>query len=217
MSERSPAPAPAEAGLLGGVVAWMTRNHVAANLLMLALLLGGVASTLSIKQEVYPSFQLVIVMLTIPFATGAAPLGHIILDYDLSIVSVFGMIALAGLSVNGGLVLNQEINRLLRTGMQLRDAIVAAGRRRFRPILLTSLTTFAGLAPMIFETSSQARFLVPMAIALGFGTLFTAPVVILLPSCLRLLIPIRSADDIEATDETSPPNAAGMAPVTSQS
>ncbi len=131
--------------------------------------------------------QAVFVMLTIPFATGAALFGHVLLGYDLSIVSVFGMIALSGLSVNGGLVFNQEINRLLReTDMSLEEAIIAAGRRRFRPILLTSLTTFAGLVPMIFETSSQARFLVPMAISLGFGTLLAAPVVILLPASLRM-------------------------------
>ncbi|GMV95065.1 MAG: multidrug transporter AcrB [Candidatus Hydrogenedentota bacterium] len=130
--------------------------------------------------------QALIVMMTIPFGAGAALLGHIILGYDLSIVSVFGMIALSGLVVNGGLVLNQEINYLMmKRHITVEEAVVAAGRRRFRPILLTSLTTFAGLAPMIFETSSQARFLVPMAIALGFGTLLSAPITILLPTCLR--------------------------------
>ena len=130
--------------------------------------------------------QALMVMLVIPFAIGAALLGHIALGYGLSIVSLFGMIALCGLVVNGGLILNQEITRLLQEeGMAPPQAVVAAGRRRFRPILLTSLTTFAGLMPMIFETSSQARFLVPMAIALGFGTLLSAPVVVLLPACLR--------------------------------
>ena len=133
--------------------------------------------------------QALIIMLTIPFGAAAALLGHVLLGYNLSIVSVFGMIALSGLVVNGGLVLNQEINHLLRDrGLPIEEAVVAAGRRRFRPILLTSLTTFAGLAPMIFETSSQARFLVPMAIALGFGTLLSAPVVILIPTCLRTLV-----------------------------
>jgi multidrug efflux pump subunit AcrB len=130
--------------------------------------------------------QALIITLIIPFGVGAALLGHIILGYDLSVVSVFGMIALCGLVVNGGIVLNQEINRLMiEDGMSGHDAIINATRRRFRPILLTSLTTFAGLAPMIFETSSQARFLVPMAIALGFGTFFSVPVVLLLPACLR--------------------------------
>lgn len=130
--------------------------------------------------------QAIIVMLVIPFAVGAALLGHMVLGYDLSIVSVFGMIALAGLVVNGGIVLNREINRLMiEEGLDAHDAIIQGTKRRFRPILLTSLTTFAGLAPMIFETSSQALFLVPMAIALGFGTLFSAPIVLLLPACMR--------------------------------
>lgn len=137
--------------------------------------------------------QALIVMLTIPFGTACALFGHALLGYDLSIVSVFGMIALSGLTVNGGLVLNQEINRLLsEEGLDIEEAVIAAGRRRFRPILLTSLTTFAGLAPMIFETSSQARFLVPMAIALGFGILLSAPVVIILPICLRTMLPVNT-------------------------
>lgn len=132
--------------------------------------------------------QALIVMLVIPFAVGAALFGHVLLGYDLSIVSVFGMMALCGLVVNGGLVLVQEMNRLTREeGVPVEEAVVAASARRFRPILLTSLTTFAGLAPMIFETSSQARFLVPMAIALGFGTLFSAPVVLILPACLMTI------------------------------
>lgn len=134
--------------------------------------------------------QALIVMTAVPCAVAAALAGHVLLGYDLSVVSVFGMIALSGLVVNGGLVLNQEINRLLaEEGLPIREAVVRAARRRFRPILLTSLTTFAGLAPMIFETSSQARFLVPMAIALGFGTLFAMPGVILLPVVLRTFLP----------------------------
>lgn len=131
--------------------------------------------------------QALFVMLVIPFGVAAALLGHVLLGYDLSIVSVFGMIALCGLVVNGGLVLNREKNRLLEEGMPIQEAVIAAAHRRFRPILLTSLTTFAGLTPMIFETSSQARFLVPMAIALGFGTLLTAPVILILPCCLSTL------------------------------
>ncbi len=131
--------------------------------------------------------QALIVMLAIPFALAAALMGHALLGYDLSVVSLFGMIALGGLAVNAGLVLNQETNRLLAEGRPLADAVVAAARRRLRPILLTSLTTFAGLAPMIFETSGQARFLVPMAIALGFGVLLSAPVVLVLTPVLRML------------------------------
>jgi multidrug efflux pump subunit AcrB len=150
--------------------------------------------------------QAIIIMLVIPFAVGAALLGHVLLGYDLSVVSVFGMIALSGLVVNGGLVLNQEINRLMARGQSAHDAIINGARRRFRPILLTSLTTFAGLMPMIFETSTQARFLVPMAIALGFGTLFSMPVVLLLPACLR-----RVAKDLAAPDTVAAPLPASQA------
>jgi multidrug efflux pump subunit AcrB len=152
--------------------------------------------------------QALIVMLSIPFAVGAALLGHVILGYDLSIVSVFGMIALSGLVVNGGLVLVKEMNRQMNEeGLPITEAVVAAGARRFRPILLTSLTTFAGLAPMIFETSSQARFLVPMAIALGFGTLLSAPVVLILPACL-LTIQRKAAHALkQPLGESSPASA----------
>ena len=152
--------------------------------------------------------QAIIVMMVIPFAVGAALLGHVVLGYDLSIVSVFGMIALSGLVVNGGLVLVQEMNRQMHEhGLPITEAVVAAGARRFRPILLTSLTTFAGLAPMIFETSSQARFLVPMAIALGFGTLFSAPVVLVLPACL-MTIQRKAAHALkQPLGETSPASA----------
>ncbi|MEM6560773.1 MAG: efflux RND transporter permease subunit, partial [Planctomycetota bacterium] len=98
--------------------------------------------------------------------------GHVLLGYDLSVVSLFGIIAVSGLAVNGGLVLVKEANR--RRDEEDADPLAAAAgasRRRLRPILLTSLTTFAGLAPMILETDPQALFLVPMAIALGLGTL----------------------------------------------
>ncbi|MCC6486871.1 MAG: efflux RND transporter permease subunit [Candidatus Hydrogenedentes bacterium] len=147
-----------------------------------------------------------IISLIIPFGAGSALFGHVLLGYDLSIVSLFGIMALSGMVVNSGLVLNEEINRLLHEErMSLEDAVVGAGRRRFRPIVLTSLTTFAGLAPMIFETSSQARFLVPMAIALGFGTILSTPVSIILPACLRTIL----TPDPNA--ESSPEPVAGQA------
>ena len=148
--------------------------------------------------------QAIVVMLIIPFAVGAALLGHVLLGYDLSIVSIFGMIALSGLVVNGGLVLVQEMNRLVRQeNVLVEEAVVRAAARRFRPILLTSLTTFSGLAPMILETSSQARFLVPMAIALGFGTLLSAPVVMLLPACLLTIHGKLNGSNDESTEKES--------------
>ena len=133
--------------------------------------------------------QPLIVMLSIPFGIIGAILGHLLLGYGLSIISMFGIIALAGVVINDSLVLVVTANTI-RTTQQLSasEAISLAAARRFRPILLTSLTTFFGLMPMIFETSLQARFLVPMAISLGFGVLFaTVIILVLLPASYLIL------------------------------
>jgi len=128
--------------------------------------------------------QAMIVMTVVPFAIAAALVGHIVMGYELSVVSVLGLIATCGVVVNGGLVLTVTMNELLRDGVLAEEAALGASKRRFRPVVLTSLTTFFGLAPMIFETSAQARYLVPMAIALGFGIMFSAAVVLLMiPAC----------------------------------
>ena len=129
--------------------------------------------------------QAVVIMLTIPYAVGAAIAGHVLLGFDLSSVSIFGMIALGGLVVNGALVLTLRFNQL-RNG-DVMAALVEAARTRFRPIVLTSLTTTAGLFPMLFETSAQALFLVPMAIALSFGTVASTFVVLLLIPALHAI------------------------------
>lgn len=127
--------------------------------------------------------QPIIVLLAIPFGTVGAIGGHLLLGYGLSLISLLGMIALGGVVVNDSLVLISAINDRRRGGCDAHDAVVSGARRRFRPILLTSLTTFGGLAPMIFETSVQARFLIPMAISLGFGVLFvTVITLVLVPS-----------------------------------
>ena len=131
--------------------------------------------------------QAVLVMLSIPFGLTSALIGHIIMGYDLSIISIFGMIALCGVVINGGLVFTVTANRLLSAGESPLDAAFNAATRRFRPIMLTAMTTFLGLAPMIFEQSVQARFLVPMAISLGYGILFTTIVILLLMPALWLI------------------------------
>lgn len=138
---------------------------------------------------VYRSYgEALITMLVVPFAIGAALLGHIVMGYELSVVSVLGIIATCGVVVNGGLVLTTTMNEMIAEGMRFEVAALEASKRRFRPILLTSLTTFIGLAPMIFETSPQARYLVPMAIALGFGIMFSAAVVlVMMPACHVIL------------------------------
>ena len=130
--------------------------------------------------------QPLIIMSAIPFGLIGAVVGHVVMGYGLSVISIFGIVALSGVVVNDSLVLIDAVNRKRRGGLSARDAVIWAGQRRFRPILLTSLTTFFGLAPMIFETSVQARFLIPMAISLGFGILFATFVVLLIVPSLYL-------------------------------
>ena len=113
-----------------------------------------------------------IVMSAIPFGIVGAIWGHVIMGMSLTILSMFGVVALTGVLVNDSLVLVDYINRQRQSGEGVFAAIRAAGAARFRPILLTSLTTFAGLTPILLERSMQARFLIPMAISLGFGVLF---------------------------------------------
>ncbi|UCF17877.1 MAG: efflux RND transporter permease subunit, partial [Phycisphaerales bacterium] len=124
--------------------------------------------------------QSIIVLLAIPWGLAGAVLGHIVLGFELSIFSVLGMIALCGMVVNGGFVLAMTRRRYLARGIPIKEATVRAAERRFRPILLTAITTFLGLGPMIFETNEQALFLVPMAISLGVGTLASSLVVLIL-------------------------------------
>jgi multidrug efflux pump subunit AcrB len=132
--------------------------------------------------------QPVIVMAAIPFGLVGSTLGHLIMRYDLSLMSLMGMVALSGVVVNDSLVLIHATNENRQRGRSALESITAAGVRRFRPILLTSLTTFCGLAPMIFETSVQAQFLIPMAISLGFGILFVTFIALLLVPCLYLIV-----------------------------
>lgn len=146
--------------------------------------------------------QSLIVMTSIPFAAAAAFLGHVLLGFDLSVVSIFGMIALCGLVVNGGLVLNHAINKFSEEEhLTLYKGVVAGTKRRFRPIMLTALTTFAGLVPIIFETSSQAKFLVPMAISLGFGVLISSVAVLFVIPTLRMVMLDLRAYFVKATDQ----------------
>jgi multidrug efflux pump subunit AcrB len=137
--------------------------------------------------------QPLLIMAAIPFGMIGAVLGHIIMGFDLSLLSMFGLVALSGVVVNDSLLLIDRANQNRRAGMNLHDSLVAAGTRRFRPIILTSLTTFFGLMPIILETSVQAQFLIPMAISLGFGILFATGITLLLiPSLYMILEDIRS-------------------------
>lgn len=132
-------------------------------------------------------YQPIIVMIAIPFGIVGAVLGHIIMGYSLSLMSMMGIVALCGVVVNDSLILIDYANRQRRQGVSAFEAIHQAGGRRFRPIMLTTLTTFGGLAPMIFETSRQARFMIPMAISLGFGILFATSITLIIIPCLYLI------------------------------
>ena len=132
--------------------------------------------------------QPMIIMACIPFGLVGAVLGHLLMGYSLSLMSLFGIVALSGVVINDSLVLIHFANRLRRQGMSVLEAITMAGRQRFRPILLTTLTTFGGLSPMILETSRQARFLIPMAISLGFGLVFATMIILVLIPCLYLIL-----------------------------
>ncbi|WP_253444843.1 efflux RND transporter permease subunit [Halomonas sp. Y3] len=132
--------------------------------------------------------QPLLVLAAIPFGVIGAVAGHMIMGFGLSVVSLMGMLALSGVVINDALVLIDYANRRRREGMGAREAIVAAATRRLRPIMMTTLTTFLGLAPMIFETSRQARFIIPMAISLGFGMLFATFILLLLVPCLYLML-----------------------------
>ncbi|MBC2711935.1 MAG: efflux RND transporter permease subunit [Desulfosarcina sp.] len=132
--------------------------------------------------------QPLIIMIAIPFGIVGAVIGHLIMGYSLSLMSMFGVVALSGVVINDSLVLIDFANRKRRGGEGCHDAIHHAGIHRFRPILLTTLTTFGGLAPMIFETSRQARFLIPMALSLGFGILFATLITLLLVPSLYMIV-----------------------------
>jgi len=143
---------------------------------MIALLLIYVLLAIPLKSYVQP----LIIMTAIPFGLVGATLGHLIMGMDISLLSMFGLVALAGVVVNDGLVMVDFINRYRKKLGTLSLAIREAGAARLRPILLTSLTTFFGLLPLMLETSMQAKFLIPMAVSLAYGIMFSTIVTLFL-------------------------------------
>ena len=155
----------------------LVRNFAIAVLLIYVLL----ASVL--RSYVQP----LLILAIMPFGLVGAVLGHIAMGYDMTFLSLFGVVALAGVIINDSVVLLDYFNTLEREGGDRLANIIEAVRRRFRPILLTTLTTVLGLLPMIAETSMQAQFLIPMALSLGFGILFASMVILLLVPALLAL------------------------------
>ncbi|WP_028578027.1 efflux RND transporter permease subunit [Desulfomicrobium escambiense] len=153
-----------------------------ANLCIFALL------AVPLKSYVQP----LIIMSSIPFGIVGAVFGHLLMGYSLSLVSLFGIVALTGVVVNDSLVLIDCANGKRRLGEAALSSIHGAAVERFRPILLTTVTTFGGLAPMIWETSRQARFLIPMALSLGFGIVFATFITLgIVPSLYMVLEDIK--------------------------
>ncbi len=151
--------------------------------------------------------QPIIIMLAIPFGIVGAVIGHLIMGYSLSVMSMFGVVALSGVVINDALVLIHFANQKRRSGEKGHAAIHGAGIHRFRPIMLTTLTTFGGLTPMIFETSRQARFLIPMAVSLGFGIVFATMITLVLVPCFYLVV-----EDLRQVAGTRDLTVAGESP-----
>ncbi len=159
-------------------------NSLVKGLLMALLVIYGL---LAVPFRSYA--QPLIIMISIPFGIVGAVIGHLVMGYALSLPSLFGIVALSGVVVNDSLVLiNVANSRRQEKALPARDAILYAGITRFRPILLTTLTTFGGLTPMIFETSMQARFLIPMAVSLGFGIVFATLITLILVPSLYMVV-----------------------------
>lgn len=131
--------------------------------------------------------QPLIILSVIPLGVVGAVVGHVLLGYDLSFFSMFGIVALSGVVINDSVVLLDRINQARAAGDGALESVIEAGRSRFRAILFTSLTTCVGLAPMVFEKSVQAKFLIPMAISLSSGVAFATLITLLLVPALYLI------------------------------
>ncbi|MEZ8101173.1 efflux RND transporter permease subunit [Vibrio bivalvicida] len=132
--------------------------------------------------------QPLIIMSVIPFSLTGAIWGHYWFGLDLSMMSTFGLIAAAGVVVNDSLVMTDYVNQVRAQGVAIKEAVIEAGCARFRAITLTSITTFVGVLPIMFETSLQAKFVIPMAVALGFAVLFATLLTLILVPCLYLML-----------------------------
>jgi multidrug efflux pump subunit AcrB len=132
--------------------------------------------------------QPIIIMMAIPFGLIGAIFGHLVMGIEFTIVSVFGIVALSGIVVNDSLILIDFINRAVRGGAKINQAVIESGKARFRAVLLTSITTIAGLFPLLLERSFQAQFLIPMAVSICFGLLAATVLTLLYVPALYLIV-----------------------------
>jgi len=132
--------------------------------------------------------QPVIIMIAIPFGFIGAIFGHLVMGLQITMISIFGIVALSGIVVNDSLILIDFINRSSRGGTEIYRAVLESGKVRFRPVLLTSITTVAGLFPLLLERSFQAQFLIPMAVSISFGLLAATFLTLLFVPALYLIV-----------------------------
>ena len=159
------------------------------NLALVALLVIFVLVASQLRSYVQPF----IILASVPCGAAGAVIGHWVLGYDLSFISIFGMVALSGVVVNDSLVMIDRYNKIrAATDLSAQEAIVEAARHRFRAIFLTTATTALGLTPMLFETSTQAQFLIPMAVSLATGIIFASVVILFLVPALVAIKDSRS-------------------------
>ena len=130
--------------------------------------------------EFKSAIQPAMIMLIIPFGMLGAVMGHLFMEIPLTLFSMYGIVALTGIVVNDSIVLIDFINNRVRNGVPIETAIEESGSRRFRPVLLTTITTIGGLTPILLESSIQAQILIPMATSIAFGELFATVVVLYL-------------------------------------
>ena len=133
-------------------------------------------------------FQPAIIMMAIPFGLIGAIIGHLVMGMQITMISIFGIVALSGIVVNDSLILIDFINRSAREGTEIYQAVIQSGKARFRPVLLTSITTVAGLFPLLLERSFQAQFLIPMAVSISFGLLAATVLTLLFVPSLYLIV-----------------------------
>ncbi len=145
------------------------RTEESINSLKLGFSLAAMVIFLLLASQFRSYIQPVIIMTAIPFGLIGAIIGHYFMNLDITMISIFGIVALSGIVVNDSLILIDFINSKVRQGSRVLDAVIEAGQNRFRPVLLTSVTTVAGLFPLLLETSFQAQFLIPMAVSISFG------------------------------------------------
>ena len=168
----------------GGIEEQQSQQNQQMSFLVAGLIMVFILLAIPLKSYGQP----LIIMSVIPFSLTGAIWGHFFFGLDLSMMSTFGLIAAAGVVINDSLVMTDFVNQRRKQGHAIREAVTEAGCARFRAITLTSITTFAGVLPIMFETSLQAKFVIPMAVALGFAVLYATLVTLILVPCLYMIL-----------------------------